>query len=250
MKNDVLNIAHRGASAFLPDNTIESFDRALAEKADMIEFDVRKTADGKLVLFHDWFIRSININFDVGRYTQNTSNSVGFNVTRLVSHTRFKELLDFCTKKGFRLATLDEVLEGFGHRIGINIELKGSMTGEAVVLLIEEYIKNNNWNYNQIIISSFNYEELKKVKSLQPSIKLGILVADSLTTSLQFAEELGAYSIHIDRESINKQFIDDAHQRQLKVFVYTVNCTEDIKRMQDLKVDGVFTDYPELVLIN
>ena len=53
MKHDVLVIAHRGASDLLPDNTLESFDRAILEKADMLELDVRKTADGELVLFHD-----------------------------------------------------------------------------------------------------------------------------------------------------------------------------------------------------
>lgn len=58
MNKNILVIAHRGASAHLPDNTIDSFDQALVEKADMIEMDVRQTADGYLVMYHDRYIPS------------------------------------------------------------------------------------------------------------------------------------------------------------------------------------------------
>jgi glycerophosphoryl diester phosphodiesterase len=63
-----------------------------------------------------------------------------------------------------------------------------------------------------------------------------------------FAESLGAYSVHLSLEFIDRRFVRDAHNRGLRVFVFTVDHPEDIKKMRDLGVDGVFTNYPERVL--
>ncbi len=61
------------------------------------------------------------------------------------------------------------------------------------------------------------------------------------------AEKLDAYSINVSQEFINKEFVEDAHQRGLKIFAFTVNEIDDIKRMRDLGVDGVFSNYPDRV---
>ena len=127
------------------------------------------------------------------------------------------------------------------------MELKGQNTAQPVISLIDEYVKNHDWTYDQLLVSSFEYHELKKVKALQPRIKIGALVSSIPKHYAQFAERLGAYSVHIKKRSVNKQFVDDAHRRGLKVFVFTINSYEDITRMQSLGVDGIFTDYPELL---
>jgi glycerophosphoryl diester phosphodiesterase len=97
-------------------------------------------------------------------------------------------------------------------------------------------------------VSSFNHRELLNVKKLDSKVLTGALIVGLPVDNAAFAEKLGCYSVHLSIDFIDEVFVDDAHKRGLKVFVFTVNEPEDIARMQLLGVDGVFTDYPERVV--
>jgi glycerophosphoryl diester phosphodiesterase len=86
------------------------------------------------------------------------------------------------------------------------------------------------------------------MKQLDKRIQLGALICGLPVDDSRFAEELGAFSVHPSLEFLDKRFVDDAHSRNLKVYAYTVNYLEDIVRMHQLGVDGVFTNFPERVL--
>ena len=88
------------------------------------------------------------------------------------------------------------------------------------------------------------------MKRLHPEIKLGALIRGLPVDDAKFAEDLGAFSVHPSLDCVNRRFIDDAHERGLKVYVFAVDHPEDIARMQVLGVDGVFTGFPERVLDN
>jgi glycerophosphoryl diester phosphodiesterase len=175
---------------------------------------------------------------------ERTTNGTGYVVKQSLEYLR---TLD--AGKGQRIPLLREVFHLVSKQAGINVELKGRNTAHPVTALIDEYVRNHDWTYDHVLVSSFDQHELKMVKALQSKIRIGALISSIPEHYAQFAERLGAYSVHIKKRSVNKQLVDDAHRRGLKVFVFTVNSHEDIARMQSLGIDGIFTDYPELLTL-
>ena len=131
----------------------------------------------------------------------------------------------------------------------MNIELKGPDTAAPVVEFIAK-MRKTGWHDDLVLVSSFNHRELSEVKRLDPGIKLGAMIVGLPTDDAAFAQSLGAYSVHLSLEFIDRRFVKDAHDRGLRVFVFTVDHPEDIKKMKELGVDGVFTNFPERVLKN
>jgi glycerophosphoryl diester phosphodiesterase len=236
MKPDVLNIAHRGASEHLPDNTIASFDQALLENADMIEFDIRKTADGEIVLFHDWYA---GINFN---------EKPNLNYPRLVSHLAFKDLAHFCENNGFRLATLSEVLNRYGNRIDLNIELKAGGYEKEVVDLLYKFNMNG-----RVVLSSFFPWVIKKIKDIDPKIKTGWIIGQEQVillnrlarpmVSLLF-KNLQAESAHLHYEIITPAIIQHFHSRRIPIYAWTVNEIGIMQMLIKMGIDGIITNRP------
>jgi glycerophosphoryl diester phosphodiesterase len=189
------------------------------------------SVENELVVIHD-------------KTLERTTNGKGFVVNQPLEYLRSLD-----AGKGQKIPLLKEVFDLVDKRAGINVELKGRNTAQPVTALIHEYIKNHNLTYERIIVSSFDHDELKKVKALEPKIKIGALISSIPEHFGRFAEIIGVYSVHISKKSINRQFVVDAHEKGIKVFVFTVNSGEDVALMQSLGVDGIFTDYPELLTL-
>ena len=135
-----------------------------------------------------------------------------------------------------------------GNDIGINIELK--WPGAAVLLadFLQDHLSKDGSVSEKYLVSSFNHAELLVFKKLMPNIRIGALTGDLPLELALFAERLGAYSLHPTIDLVNEELVQDAHRRGLKVFVYTVNHIEELKWMQEIEVDGVFTDFPDRFL--
>lgn len=226
----LLCIGHRGAMGHEPENTLSSVRKALQMGVRCIEIDVYYV-EGQLVVFHDDRL-------------ERTTNGHG-----LLCEQSFAYLRTLDAGHGQKIPTLAEVCEVIQARACINIELKGPHTAEPVARLISRLIENG-WDIEKFLLSSFNYAELRKIKPLLPAIKLGVLIEGRPVDSFKITEELGAFSVNPAVQYVNQQFVDDAHARNLKVFVYTVDNIEDISRMYHLGVDGVFTGFPEKVIEN
>lgn len=209
-----------------PENTLRSFRRAIELGADAIELDVQ-FIDGKLVVFHDHFL---------GR----TTNGFG-----LLARKRFDYLRTLDAGKNERIPTLSEVLDLVARRVWVNIELKGPGTAEPVVALLEDYVQHHGWRWEDFLVSSFNHAQLAAAHQLQPALRLGALFDKSPRDAVARVAALGAYSIHLPRHDAKADVIHAAHESHLKTFVYTVNAPNDLARMRQLGVDGVFTNYPE-----
>jgi len=225
----LLCFAHRGASGHEPENTLSAIEKAISMGTDWIEIDVY-AVEGELVVIHD-------------ERLERTTNGYGYVVEKSLEYLRSLD-----AGNGQRIPTLTEVCDLVDRKAGINIELKGPGTTHLTVSLINNYVRERFWSYDQFIVSSFNHHELVKIKKAQPRIKIGALVVGVPIHYAEFAQEIGAYSVHFRIDSINKAFVEDAHKRGLKVFVFTVNHPEDLARMEEMDVDGVFTNYPEIVL--
>jgi len=224
----LLCIGHRGAMGHAPENTLLSFKKALELGTPCVETDVYYV-DNHLMVFHDDRL-------------DRTTNGSGY----LMDHS-FDALRSLDAGNGERIPTLNEVFETIDRRAGVNIELKGSGTAQPVADLIAT-LRQLGWRDELILVSSFNHRELETVRQIDPHIRIGVLMVGLPVDDAAFAAELGAYSVHLSLEFIDRRFVADAHLRGLRVFVFTVNHPEDIERMEGLGVDGVFTNYPERVL--
>ena len=217
---------HRGARGHEPENTLRSVRRALALGADGIEVDVHLT-DGRLMVIHD---------DTLGRTTNGTGR---------VAEKSFAYLRSLDAGKGERIPTLAEVFDTVNRRAVINVELKGLDTVAPVVRLIDQYVRERGWHYEDFLVSSFDLAQIQTAKKLQPEIHTGALIEKIPRGLAEFAEKLGAWSINPSKRCVTAELVADAHRRGLKVFVYTINRPAEFARMGALGVDGVFTDFPE-----
>ena len=227
-KTKLLCIGHRGAMGHAPENTLLSFKRALELGAACVEADVYHV-DGNLVVFHDDRL-------------ERTTNGSGY----LLDHD-FDTLRALDAGDGERIPTLEELFETVDLKAGVNIELKGPDTARPVVEFIAAR-RQYGWRDDLILVSSFNHSRLEAVHGRDPRIRLGVLIEGPPGDAAAVAAALGAYSVHLSLAFMERGVVQDAHSRGLRVFVFTVNDPDDIRRMAALGVDGVFTNYPERVL--
>ncbi|CCK78465.1 glycerophosphodiester phosphodiesterase [Desulfobacula toluolica] len=220
--------AHRGASGHAPENTLLSVRTALEMGAPWIEIDVF-CVQGQLVVIHDSRL-------------ERTTNGRG----NLMQHS-IANLRSLDAGKGEKIPFLHEVLELVQGRCSINIELKGPGTAAPVADLLKACIRDGNYMKEQLLASSFDYPQLMELKQLVPKLYIGANIYGVPLDGAGFADAMGVYSIHAHCDFISQMFVDDAHRRGIKVFVFTVNHAEELHRMAALGVDGVFTNYPELL---
>jgi glycerophosphoryl diester phosphodiesterase len=225
---ELLCIGHRGAMGHAPENTLLSIHKALKLGVPCMELDVY-SVDGHLVVFHD-------------NRLERTTNGTGYLLDQ-----KFNDLRKLDAGNGEKIPTLKEAFEAINLKAGVNIELKGPDTAVPVAEFIAK-MRETGWNDDLILVSSFNHRELLEMKQRDPRIKLGAMIVGLPVDDAIFAQSLGAYSVHLSIEFIDRRFVKDAHNRDLRVFVFTVDHPEDIKKMKELGVDGVFTNYPERVL--
>ena len=217
--------AHRGASGNYPENTTSAITAALQAQVDGIELDVQSCADDFVIIHDSWLDRTTN---GQGR----------------VINTPFAEITKLDAGEGQQVNNLQQVLKLIGTQTQINLELKHTFALDKLVQILEKNVKEGIIEREQLLISSFDHHQLKWFKQNLPWVKIGALTASIPLNYAYFAENLHAYSAHLDKNFINHEFVADAKQRGLKVFAYTVDKQQEIEEMQNLGVDGIFTNYP------
>ncbi|MEH8016902.1 glycerophosphodiester phosphodiesterase [Rheinheimera muenzenbergensis] len=219
-------IAHRGASGDYPENTLLAIEQAIAQGADAVEIDVF-SVDGELIVIHD-------------HHLARTTNGSG----SLYQHN-LAQLQQLDAGLGQRIPTLWQVLQLLAPTtLWLNIELKGDNTVAPLLPLLERAKRELQFDLSRLLISSFNHHLLAALKLQLPALKLGALTASMPVDYAAFAQQLQAYSVNCDVSFINQAFVDDAKARGLKVYVYTVDQADDIARMAQYGVDGIFSNYP------
>ena len=217
-------IGHKGSSGVEPENTLEAITRATKE-ADMVEIDVRLTEDGKLAVIHD-------------AHLNRTTGTRG-----LVSEETMKELKELNAGEGEQIPTLEEAIEAVNRRVPLLIEMKSLGSAEPLKNIIDSYIAKG-WRNDDFIVCSFEHDELRRFAEICPNIKIGVLEVP--LGSAEYASDLNAYSVNIDFEGATSEFIEDAHSRGLKVFVWTVDNPKMLLELKERGADGVITDFPEM----
>lgn len=227
--NKLLKIAHRGAKAYEPENTLQAFQKALDLNADGIELDVHLSADGHIIVMHDETIDKM-------------TNGKG-----AVNTFTLAELKSFLIAEKHEIPTLDAVFDLVDKKCFINIELKNADTSKNVVSLIEEYITEKGWNYDHFIISSFDWNALKEVQNLNPNIPIGVLTEGDIDIALAFAESIKAKAIHPDFHLLNSENTRKIQEKGFLVLPWTVNLEEDIQKVKSYQVNGIISDNPDKI---
>jgi len=221
----MLIFAHRGASGVEPENTLRAVKVALNANVDGLEIDIHEV-DDKLFVIHD-------------RWLHRTTTGNG-----QISHHKYEHLRSLDAGLGETIPTLDEVLSLVSGKCILNLELKGVNNIALLFSYIDHAIKTSKLVVENIILSSFNHRLLYNIHQQRPEFPIGALTACYPLEYAKFAEQLNAYSVHLDVDFISQHFVEDAHKRGLKAFVYTVDELDDINAMKALGVDGIFSNFP------
>ena len=227
-KNPVI-IGHRGAKGHLAENTLPSISKAIELGVDGIEIDVFKCASGELVVFHDKTLEKL-------------TNSTGYIEELVLDSIRRIEVLN-----GYSIPTLEEVLDLINGRVFLNIELKGSATALKTDEVLQVYFEGEAWFPEKILISSFNWDELKIFRQINKEVPIAILTEDDPLDAIPIGLELKAKAINPDFKTLNSINVVKIHKAGFKVFPWTVNKIDNIAIMKSLGVDGIITDFPERI---
>jgi len=223
----VQKIGHRGAKGYIAENTLESFQKALDLGVNGIELDVHLCASGELVVFHD---------YTVDRVTNGSGE---------VHKLTLSELKKLKIANEFEIPTLAEAFDVIDRKCWINVELKGHETAQLTCELIEKYVTEKGWTYEDFIVSSFQKDELEKTKAHNSKIRLAILSQASVEQALEWADELSAYAIHPHFSLLTDDNIHQAKKKCYKSNVWTVNHYEAIQRLEAHIIDGIISDFPD-----
>ncbi|HXD90728.1 MAG TPA: glycerophosphodiester phosphodiesterase family protein [Candidatus Binataceae bacterium] len=225
----VLNIAHRGASADFPENTLAAFAAAIRAGADMCELDVQKTSDSALVVIHDETV------------DRTTDGHGRVDALTLASIKRL-DAGRWCDAQfaDETIPTLQEVFVLTTGLCGLNIELKAKGVAEQVCGMIREHAAEGT-----AMVSSFDWAELAEVRRLAPAIRIGLLADRALARLLDTAERMTAWAINPDRKLVAPRLCVTAHRRGLQVYTWTVDAPDEMRRLIGAGVDGIMTNHPE-----
>ncbi|MGZ3558449.1 MAG: glycerophosphodiester phosphodiesterase [Thermodesulfobacteriota bacterium] len=225
-----LIIAHRGAPIDAKENTIESFERAIALGADMIEFDVRRTKDKVLIAYHDETIQS-----------------------RPVKELTFEAISRIAGNQGFDIPTVEEVLRLTRGKIKLDVELKEEGYEKEMVELISTY-----FGEDQFVITSFYDASLRTIKDDSPRVRVGLILGTSnasLRTRIsEFFPAKRCNEAKVDFmvphwKLLRLGFFGRAERNKKSLFVWTVNDAQMIRKLlRDGRVDAIVTDKADLAL--
>ncbi len=245
-------VAHRGDSAFYPENTMEAFRSAAALGIDVIETDVHLTKDGEIVIWHDPTLE------------RNTDGKGTIESHTLAELKRYDAGYTFTTDggtsypfrgKGVQLITLSEALEACPDE-RFNIDLKSQE--EEIVERFIDVIRSHNAE-KRICAASFHLANLKKLRRLAPDILTSITTLEVIPLLLR--EKLHMLPRSFDRKIIfqvpvrqygitvvDKRFVEEMHRRDAVVMVWTINEESEMRRLFSIGVDTVMTDNPRLLI--
>jgi glycerophosphoryl diester phosphodiesterase len=219
---------HRGIMGVHDENTMDSFVAAKAAGFAGIEYDLQKTRDGKPVIIHDGKV-------------DRTTNGKGW-----VKELLWKKIRTMRTEHGYTIPTFEEVLALSSHGFVQNIELKSRGSSDIAVKILKEGFAKKILDPENFIVSSFHHRDLVNFKKHIKNVRIGALIAHWPADGIAFAKKIGAWSINVDIDIVNEDpsIVEETHKAGLKIGVWTIRSYDDAKRMKDLGVDFIFSNFP------
>ncbi len=232
-------LGHRGDKLFAPENTLSSFRQAADKGADGVEFDVKLTADGQVIILHDQ---------TVDRTTNGTGN---------VAHLPLSALRELDASiqfpgqfPGEKIPTLIEVFEALGQRVYMNIHLTNHATPfDALVSRVVDLVRKHGLE-KKVFFSSFLPHNLSRARHLMPEVPCGLLTMKGKLGYLgrTFGWRNGMDALNPVFWDVTPSLVDRVHAAGKRIYAWPVTNAADIKSMIGFGVDGIITDDPALVL--
>ncbi|OBZ18871.1 hypothetical protein A8L34_04780 [Bacillus sp. FJAT-27264] len=230
--------AHRGASAYAPENTMEAFKLAVKQQADGLDITIHRTKDGEIVVIHDDTIdRTSNGTGKVANYTLAELKAFNFNARFEQEYTRaeiptFLEVLQFVKENNLALNIEENFIFSDNDLSDISLE--------AARLVAEHGLTK------QVSFSSFDHGSMAQLKEAYPDIRTGLLFLEELHRGEAYAKTVNADALHVFFINIGHENINQMHEAGVQVHAWTVNDVPYIKSMLDAGVDVAITDCPDV----
>ncbi|WP_380701463.1 glycerophosphodiester phosphodiesterase [Salinithrix halophila] len=251
-KPQVLNVAHRGASAYAPEHTMASYELGDKMKGDYIEIDLQMTKDGHLIALHDETLdRTTN---GTGQVKDHTLAEI----KQLDAGSWFNEQYPAYAKaeyKGLKVPTLDEVLKRFGKNKKYYIETKAPDIypgmEEKLLCTLKKYglTSKKSLRNGHVLVQSFSQESLLKMNRLNPDIPLVQLLWYDISGHISDEElnEVKQYAVGVgpNFDKIDRSYVQKVREHGLEIHPYTVNEKADMRKLIDWGVTGMFTNHPD-----
>lgn len=223
-----LVIAHRGASAYRPENTPSAFALAIEQRADMIETDLHLTRDRAIAIAHDARLDRLGAEGEIA------DRDLG-------------ALRQLDAGEGQSMPTLEEVLDRFGPRIPFNLEIKRSLHGlyDGIEARCWEAVCRRGLE-SQTLFSCFHDTVLAQLRRESEAARTALLLSPQWPHKpVQRAQALACEAINPHVDMVDVAMVEEAHEAGLAVYVYTVDPEEEMHRVLALGVDGLFTNRPD-----
>lgn len=220
-------VGHRGAAGHAPENTLRGFQCAVELGADVVEFDVRESADGELVVIHDETV-------------EDTTDGQG-----RVDELTVSDLQKLDAGQGATIPTFEETLEFFTDvDVDLRIEQKVPGIGERILAGVEEHGFEDRTS-----VVSFDPEAIREIieAGAGPEVTRSLTTGDPDETLFENAEELGCSWVSMSYSAVTAELVETAHDRGLKVGMFTLNEPSDIDDALTLDPDYLCSDYPDRV---
>lgn len=235
-------IAHRGASAYHPENTMAAFRASVDMEAEMIELDITLSKDGIPVVIHDETLdRTTNGKGKVSDYTLEELKQLDAGSWFSYEH------------QGEPIPTLEEVLEFAKNRIALNIEIKAEIITDEVRGGIEEKALELVKEYGMeeyVLFSSFSYKAISHLRELDVDISTALLYEKNQSNNRSpstLVDDYDANAFNCSYRQFSKAWSKELQEHEIPVFVYTVNKKRQMKKMIKRGASGIFSDKPDLL---
>jgi len=217
-------VGHRGASAHALENTRESFLLAVQMGVDMVELDVHESLDCQFIVIHDRDLRRISGKKDIIQET----------------HSQILRSTELYNRE--RLLLLHEVFDLLPASLGIIVELKCIRSLQKMGDFVAARTKERC-----VILTSFDFSLIKRVQDHSPGLPMGIV--SRTLTKIAKARRMGINfeNVCLDFQAINLKTINDLRLHNMRIFAWTVDRKEDIRRMIELGIDGIISNRPDAV---
>ncbi len=235
-----LVIAHRGAKAYRPENTLAAYELAIEQHADMIEIDLHLSSDTRIPITHDSTLEHFGKEGEVSGHT--------LEELRAISHAAHEAKAAGENWEG--IPDLDEVLDRFADRIPFNLEIKTDVGHRP-------YPGLQRMAFDQVVardimeptvFSSFSDAVLAELRGFSPYVRLALLLDPRFTDrAFERAAAVGAEAVNPHFSIANAELVDEAHALGLAVYVYTVDDADQMGELFDIGVDGIFSNAPDVL---
>jgi len=243
-------IAHQGSSIQLPPNTIEAFQLALDQGADIIELDIWRSKDGTWVVIHDGNLSRIaGVDRDITKLTFEEIQSIdaGYNFSDSSGNYLYRN-------RGYKIPSLEQVFKQFNNE-KINIEIKtiSKLGLSDLVKLIKKYQMEQ-----KVLVVSFSHNVIKKFRKISNNQIATAASKRDIMRMIYFGKfpgfkfyfdafQIPFYSKKVKRYGLkNSNWVKDMQIKGLEVHYWTIDNPKDIKNAVSLGADGIITNMPKI----